>query len=132
MSVPTTPRRHATVDPSATTTPQTTRLTSSILQSSPHYTTTRRHSLYGTQDRIIIDPGSHVWKVGFSGEGKPRDIFPARKQEGGTLWSLNRAIKAEGREEEDRLLEARLQICLRSVFHEWVVSHLNLFVRLTV
>lgn len=120
MSVPTTPRRHATVDPATTSTPQTTRLTSSILQSSPHYTTTRRHSLYGTEDRIIIDPGSRIWKVGFSGEGRPRDVFLSRKQEGGTLWSLNRAITTEGREEEDRLLEARLLICLRTVFHEWV------------
>ncbi|KDQ18917.1 hypothetical protein BOTBODRAFT_28393, partial [Botryobasidium botryosum FD-172 SS1] len=30
--------------------------------SPPHYTTTRRRSLYGTEDRIILDPGSRVWK----------------------------------------------------------------------
>ncbi|CAL1717083.1 unnamed protein product [Somion occarium] len=123
MSVPSTPRRHATIDaPTPSATPQTTRLTSSILQSSPHYTTTRRHSLYGTEDRIIIDPGSRVWKVGFSGEGKPRDVFLSRRKESGTLWSLNRATTTEEREEEDRLLEARLQICLRSVFHDSLLT----------
>ncbi|KAK7682630.1 hypothetical protein QCA50_014430 [Cerrena zonata] len=35
---------------------------------------------------------------------------------------LNRAITTEGREEENRLLEARLQICLRSVFHDSLLT----------
>jgi len=73
--------------PSAT--PTTTRVAGShILQASPHYTTTRRHSLYGTEDRVVIDPGSRIWKVGFSGEGKPRDVFYADVVDTGSLWCL--------------------------------------------
>jgi actin-related protein 10 len=123
MSNPTTPRRHATYE---TTTPQTSRVSSSshIINSSPHYATTRRHSLYGTEDRIILDPGSRIWKVGFSGEGKPREILYADGKTGKSLWSLNRAPDLADREEEDRLLEGRLQTSLRAVFHEYAESHL--------
>ncbi|OSC96885.1 actin-like ATPase domain-containing protein [Trametes coccinea BRFM310] len=122
-AVPSTPRRpaHETTTPAAT--PQTTRVgTTHIIQSSPHYQTTRRHSLYGTEDRIILDPGSRVWKVGFSGEGKPRDVFLAEPETGKSLWSLNRASKPADREEEDRVLEAKLQACLRSVFHNSLLT----------
>ena len=56
---------------------------SGAVQASPHYQTTRRHSLYGTEDRIVINLGSRVWKVGFSGEGRPRDVFFVPP-----LWSL--------------------------------------------
>ncbi|KAI0663820.1 actin-domain-containing protein [Cubamyces menziesii] len=124
-AVPTTPRRQAhdlpTTTPAAT--PQTTRVgTSHIIQSSPHYQTTRRHSLYGTEDRIILDPGSRIWKVGFSGEGKPRDVFLAEEDTGQSLWTLNRASKPAEREEEDKVLEAKLQACLRSVFHNSLLT----------
>lgn len=121
MTTPVTPRRHAShegVTPVATT--QATRATSShIIHSSPHYTTSRRHSLYGTEDRIILDPGSRIWKVGFSGEGKPRDVFYAGGEVGKPLWTLDRAANPVDKEEEDKLLEARLQTCLRIVFHEY-------------
>ncbi|KAH8101014.1 fungal-specific actin related protein [Cristinia sonorae] len=117
---PSTPRRH---DSSVPTTPQTTRVASSnIAQPSPHYQTTRRHSLYGTEDRIILDPGSRIWKVGFSGEGKPRDVFYAGGADGTVLWSLNRAAALADRQEEDRQLQARLQACLRSVFHDSLLT----------
>ena len=118
-AVPTTPRRPTQ---ELTSTPQTSRVAAShVVQSSPHYTTTRRHSLYGTEDRIVLDPGSRVWKVGFSGEGKPRDVFCAGGESGQSLWTLNRASKPAEREEEDRVLEARLEGCLRSVFHKYVL-----------
>lgn len=32
-----------------------------------------KQRLYGTEDRIVLDLGSRIWKVGFSGEGSPRD-----------------------------------------------------------
>src|SRR6266404_4426326 len=86
---------------------------SSAVQASPHYQTTRRHSLYGTEDRIVIDPGSHVWKVGFSGEGRPRVVFFVHP-----LWSLQRSPEPTQRDEDDRVLEARVQAHLRAVFHE--------------
>ncbi|KAH9847690.1 actin-domain-containing protein [Lenzites betulinus] len=123
-AVPTTPRRqtsHEGTTPAAT--PQATRVAAShVVQASPHYQTTRRHSLYGTEDRIILDPGSRLWKVGFSGEGKPRDVFLADGETGGSLWTLNRASKLAEREEEDRILEAKLQACLRSVFHNSLLT----------
>lgn len=119
-NVPSTPsRRTANLE---LTTPTTTRLTGlgspGGVHSSPHYTTTRRHSLYGTEDRIIIDPGSRIWKVGFSGEGRPRDVFYGGGFSGDPLWKLSRATTPADREEEDRILQAKIQQRLRYVFHE--------------
>ncbi|KAJ3554718.1 hypothetical protein NM688_g2965 [Phlebia brevispora] len=123
-TVSATPRRHVSQESSASlTTPQATRTASShIIHASPHYTTSRRHSLYGTEDRIILDPGSRIWKVGFSGEGKPRDVFYASGDAGEPLWSLNRAADPAEREEEDKLLDAKLQTCLRGVFHDSLLT----------
>ncbi|KZT01408.1 actin-domain-containing protein [Laetiporus sulphureus 93-53] len=120
-STPATPRRQGSHDQESTS--QATRASSShTLQASPHYQTTRRHSLYGTEDRIIIDPGSHIWKVGFSGEGKPRDAFFAAGQCGMSLWTLSRSMKPAEGEEEERMLEARLQTSLRRVFHHSLMT----------
>ncbi|KAI9566808.1 actin family [Boletus coccyginus] len=115
-AVPSTPR----ANPSSATlaTPTTARVAGThALQSSPHYTTTRRHSLYGTEDRVVIDPGSRVWKVGFSGEGKPRDVFYADAVNSESLWSWSRATDPSARDEEDRMLEINIERCMRSVFH---------------
>jgi actin-related protein 10 len=117
MSTPTTPRTKSSF-PSTPTAQRTS--SSHVVQSSPHYATTRRHSLYGVEDRVVIDPGSRIWKVGFSGEGRPRDVFYATKA-APSLWSLQRAADTAERAEEDRLLEVRLEKCLRSVFHECVL-----------
>ncbi|KAF9453509.1 fungal-specific actin related protein [Macrolepiota fuliginosa MF-IS2] len=116
---PTTPTSRTANHP---TTPATSRIANThIIQASPHYTTTRRHSLYGVEDRIIIDPGSRIWKVGFSGEGKPRDVFHAVGPND-TLWNLSRAADPFERTEEDKMLEIRLQKCLRSVFHDSLMT----------
>ncbi|KAF9563252.1 actin-domain-containing protein [Agrocybe pediades] len=106
------------------TTPAASRVagTTTTIQASPHYTTTRRHSLYGVEDRIVIDPGSRIWKVGFSGEGRPRDVFYTGGPNGPTFWKLSRASDLADRQEEDRLLEIRLQHCLRSVFHDSLLA----------
>jgi actin-related protein 10 len=115
-TAPATPRAKASVNP---TTPATVRVSASpLVHASPHYATTRRHSLYGVEDRVIIDPGSKIWKVGFSGEGRPRDIFYAGGPSGASLWKLKRAVDPADRMEEDKLLELNLEDCLRSVFHE--------------
>ncbi|KAN0135543.1 Actin domain containing protein [Lactarius tabidus] len=90
---------------------------SGTVQASPHYQTTRRHSLYGTEDRIVIDPGSRVWKVGFSGEGRPRDVFFVHP-----LWSLQRSPDPIQRDEGDRVLAARVQAHLRAVFHDSLLT----------
>ncbi|KAH8117931.1 actin-like ATPase domain-containing protein [Phellopilus nigrolimitatus] len=119
-SVTNTPRSKGVLDPS---TPVGNRLAaSSGIQSSPHYTTTRRHSLYGTEDRIILDPGSRVWKAGFSGEGRPRDVFFVETSERTVLWGLTRAQGKAEREEEDKMLRIKLQDRLRRVFHEILLT----------
>jgi actin-related protein 10 len=109
--------------PTSTTEPRpSTRPSSSyIVGATPHYTTTRRHSLYGTEDRIIIDPGSKFWKVGFGGEGKPRHVYDVcRPGEDSPLWGSSAARTPEEYEEADRMLSARLQDVLRAVFFEQV------------
>src|ERR1700722_2168773 len=123
-SPPTTPRGKTTFNPTTPlSSPTATRVANSQLaQSSPHYGSTRRHSLYGIEDRVIIDPGSHIWKVGFSGEGRPRDVFCASGKSGAALWNLCRAADPSECAEEDRMLEVTLQQCLRSVFHKYVHS----------
>jgi actin-related protein 10 len=116
---PTTPTRRVSIQ--APPTPSTpVRPTSTYGPSgSPAYaTTTRRHSLYGTEDRIIIDPGSHVWKVGFSGEGKPRHLGVVGQGSQATLWGSTQKCTTEEREEADRMLAQRLQDRLRSMFFE--------------
>jgi actin-related protein 10 len=120
---PETPRGKPPINP---TTPTARLAGTHVVQSSPHYTTTRRHSLYGTEDRVIIDPGSRIWKVGFSGEGRPRDVFYAAGKNGTSLWDLSRARDALERAEQDRLLEVNLERCLRSVFHQCVLPKLLL------
>ncbi|KAK4057908.1 hypothetical protein OIO90_001127 [Microbotryomycetes sp. JL221] len=87
-----------------------------------------RHSLYGTEDRIVLDLGSTVWKVGFSGEPSPRaclsvDAMLARLpgQEAATaghdshLWSLD---KSEPDAVEWNVKEEFMRRCLRRVWHE--------------
>ncbi|KAH8831626.1 fungal-specific actin related protein [Flagelloscypha sp. PMI_526] len=113
---PATPRRASAV-PGAT----TSRIASTS-HASPHYTTTRRHSLYGVEDRIVIDPGSRIWKVGFSGEGRPRDVLYATGAAGPPLWSLSRASDPVEREEEDRILAIRIESIMRNVFHNCLLT----------
>ncbi|KAF8802484.1 fungal-specific actin related protein [Phlegmacium glaucopus] len=104
-------------------TPATSRVaTANAPHPSPHYSTTRRHSLYGVEDRVVIDPGSRIWKVGFSGEGRPRDVFYAGGASGEPLWKLRRAADPVERMEEHKLLQVRLQDCLRSVFHDSLLA----------
>lgn len=118
-AVPSTPRANQSKLTTPAVTPTATRAVGShALQSSPYYTTTRRHSLYGTEDRVVIDPGSRIWKVGFSGEGKPRDVFYANSNHSESLWSWSRPTDPSARAEEDRILEINIEKCMRSVFHE--------------
>ncbi|KAJ6531966.1 actin-domain-containing protein [Mycena capillaripes] len=120
MSAPGTPQGKTSFDPK---TPTVARVSSSsAVQSSPHYGTTRRHSLYGVEDRVIIDAGSRIWKVGFSGEGRPRDVFHAGGPNEPPLWNLSRAVDPAEEAEEERILEVKLETCLRSVFHDSLLT----------
>ncbi|KAG2186898.1 hypothetical protein INT44_003125 [Umbelopsis vinacea] len=47
---------------------------------------TRSHSIYGIEDRIVLDIGSLYIKCGFSGEPRPRHILPT--------WSRQRRSQA--------------------------------------
>ncbi|CAK5269334.1 unnamed protein product, partial [Mycena citricolor] len=114
-----TPHGKAPVNPQ---TPTISRLASSTVQSSPHYSTTRRHSLYGVEDRIVIDPGSRVWKVGFSGEGRPRDVFYGMGAPEPALWTLDRGADDAEEFEKERMLEIRLETSLRRVFHDSLLT----------
>src|SRR5258708_9174812 len=109
------------IAPTTTTTSRIAASTASASQvPSPHYAATRRNSLYGTEDRIVIDTGSRVWKVGFSGEGRPRHVFVAVDDKTGTsLWSFYHGSRTSSEREGDRLLlKHRLQDILRSIFFE--------------
>jgi len=100
----------------------------------------RRHSLYGIEDRIVIEsvdqavgglpsqltrsPGSRVWKVGFSGEPDPRAVFwstddTERRQwksaEG--IWDLDLDRMGQvDRKEASRLVGVRVTKHLRDTF----------------
>jgi len=58
-----------------------------------------RHSLYGTEDRVVLDLGSRVWKVGYSGEPGPRvgyAVGRAGQVEGeGDMWGLSKKWQGE-------------------------------------
>ncbi|KAF7312503.1 Fungal specific actin related protein [Mycena indigotica] len=119
MASPSTPQGKTAFEPR---TPAARLPSSTIIQSSPHYTTTRRHSLYGVEDRIIIDPGSRIWKVGFSGEGRPRDVFYAGGVNEKPLWTLGLGSDSAEEVEKERVLEIRLEHHLRSVFHDSLLT----------
>ncbi|KAI8063445.1 actin family [Gongronella butleri] len=61
---------------SISTEPLTSSYLSSYATSSSLHTFTRRHSIYGTEDRVVLDIGSLYIKCGFSGESHPRHIVP--------------------------------------------------------
>ncbi|KAJ7285155.1 fungal-specific actin related protein [Mycena rebaudengoi] len=119
---PDTPQGKGSVDPKTPTFSRVASTSTATIQSSPHYTTTRRHSLYGVEDRVIIDAGSRIWKVGFSGEGRPRDVFHAGGPNEAPLWNLGRATDPAEKDEQDKLLEVKLERCLRSVFHDSLLT----------
>lgn len=104
----------------------------------------RRHSLFGTEDRIVLDIGSRCCKVGFSGEAQPRKIFRTVKgacrtgievmygrdtergeannrrgddDDDGLLWHLD-LMRSPCPEQARELLKARLTVLLRKVYQD--------------
>lgn len=62
---------------------------SSYSSASSLHSFARRHSIYGTEDRVVLDIGSLYIKCGFSGESHPRHIVPT--------WSrLKRSLNVDG------------------------------------
>ncbi|KAM0754774.1 actin-like ATPase domain-containing protein [Meredithblackwellia eburnea MCA 4105] len=102
------------------------------LHTSPAYSTSlrSRHSLYGTEDRIVLDLGSRIWKIGFSGEPAPRecismlDIVTSQDGQGVSvapigLWSLD---KGDVGELEWDIREERLKRALREVWFNTLMT----------
>ncbi|GAA5952269.1 hypothetical protein JCM21900_000471 [Sporobolomyces salmonicolor] len=110
--------------------------------SSPHYTTSlrSRHSLYGTEDRVVLDLGSRVWKVGFSGETGPRGCLSwldagggggggggalalglGRDGDGkaGEIWGLG---KGESGDEQWEVREERVTRALRDLWFDHLMT----------
>ncbi|GAA6061795.1 hypothetical protein JCM10212_004851 [Sporobolomyces blumeae] len=119
---------------------------SAALHASPHYATSlrSRHSLYGTEDRVVLDLGSRVWKVGFSGEPTPRRCVAVERilarenvkfatttagprtdgadkadQELAQIWGLE---KGEVGEETWMIREERLKRALREVWFDHLMT----------
>ncbi|SDA02253.1 BZ3500_MvSof-1268-A1-R1_Chr7-3g09591 [Microbotryum saponariae] len=99
---------------------------------SPAYQTSirSRHSLYGIEDRIVLDLGSRIWKLGFSGEPRPRvclDVTSLVEEEGetgneeagGLLWALEGYQVDETRE---RIRYERLKKGLRRIWYTHLMT----------
>ncbi|KAI8096588.1 actin family [Halteromyces radiatus] len=59
---------------------------------------TRRHSIYGTEDRVVLDIGSLYIKCGFSGESHPRHLVPT--------WT--RLVRSSNRDGEAFRMDGKL------------------------
>lgn len=73
---------------------------------------------------IVLDLGSSVWKVGYSGEAAPRNCYPVQSiavpgAEEECLWGLERG---ERDNEVGRVREERLKRGLREVWFAFVPS----------
>lgn len=100
-------------------------------------TSTRRHSLFGTEDRIVIDLGTRVLKIGFSGESRPRLVIRSlhlarlndydrhktgdgkeAEDKDDSLWDMDfgKCRNDREREERENLLKARLIHLFRELF----------------
>lgn len=96
---------------------------------------TRRHSLFGTEDRIVLDLGTRITKIGFSGESRPRLVARtlqlaslnrlspgyapiSQQQQNDTLWDMDFGKCRDDRERQEKedLLKARLIHLLREMF----------------
>lgn len=94
-------------------------------QSSASYSNTvrSRQALYGVEGCVVLDLGSRIWKVGFSGEEGPRDCLSVLGMPGGGeqesgIWRLE---KYAVEERIWRVREERLKRGLRAVWFESVV-----------
>lgn len=76
-----------------------------------------RHSLYGNEDYLVLDLGSRVWKVGFSGESSPRAVFDIAAETGSELWDFDAATDRSGRERE-RECARLVKKWLRKTYYE--------------
>ena len=76
-----------------------------------------RHSLYGSEDYLILDLGSRVWKVGFSGESSPRAVFDVGAETGNEIWDLSMGM-GTGSSSAERECARLVKKWLRKVYYE--------------
>ncbi|SJX65902.1 related to ACT1-Actin [Sporisorium reilianum f. sp. reilianum] len=139
-SAPAPSRSSSSAHLSSSSTSRTGAATSSSQAYSAAYSgVTRRHSLFGTEDRIVLDIGSRYSKFGFSGEPRPRAIVRSvsfaqpstsylrldassasseRYSMGETLWDLDfeRCVDDQLRRGRRALVLAQLTQLLRNAF----------------
>lgn len=61
---------------------------------------------------MVLDIGSRVWKIGFSGESTPRAVFDV-----GELWTYD-AVDAVGSKEQQRQCYRTIKKLTRRVYYE--------------
>lgn len=98
-----------------------TRVTASTQQPSPAYLSTRKYTLYGSEDYAILDLGSRYWKYGFSGEAGPRGIVDMVSMGASAdgLWNL--ACAKDWSEEDECQVEAIVQATLRKILYRYLM-----------
>lgn len=99
---------------------------------------TRRHSLFGTEDRVVLDIGSKYAKFGFSGEPRPRAVvssvsvsqpstsflrFGPNEAPQDCLWDLDlqRCPNDVQRRDREALLLAQLTQLVQTAFSEYLM-----------
>lgn len=85
---------------------------------SPAYTTNlrSRHALYGTDDRVVLDLGSKVWKAGFSSETKPRIVISTQQLcSCESLWNLSCSSKSI------KVSQDEISLGLRRLFFDYLM-----------
>ncbi|KAI9355401.1 actin-domain-containing protein [Zopfochytrium polystomum] len=90
----------------------------------------RRHSIFGFEDRVVLDVGSMYLKVGLSGESKPRHIIPITVPvpAAGAIESPRGSTKPVGLYRftldpgQDRLTRSILLDLLLSVYNKYLLT----------
>lgn len=94
---------------------------------SPAYTTNlrSRHALYGTDDRVVIDLGSKVWKAGFSSETNPRVVISVKQlckpilENFDSIWDLCPTTSSSMM--SNTLISDAISIGLRRIFFDHLI-----------
>jgi actin-related protein 10 len=83
---------------------------------SPAYSAGRRYSLYGSEDRVVLDLGSKLWKYGFSSDSAPRGVVDVSTWGGpdAGLWDQD---CSKWTDEQEKQVQAVVQRGLRQIVY---------------
>lgn len=88
---------------------------SSYTSSTSFHSFPRRQSIYGTEDRVVLDIGSLYIKCGFSGESHPRHV----------VSTSSRLQQSVGREGESYRMDDEVKSCLiYSFLYNYLIRNL--------